>query len=526
MKTALYTTCVLFIYLVSFTKVSAQSIDSVRVNPSGSCSGTTTSATVYAGGSNTSLYKVILSNKNGNFGNGSSKLADSLAITPGTAVYNFDLPRLLKAGVKYRIRFVRLSGGSKSTSNRFSIQEQKISASTVSSAATCSGEQVSVDVVNDCPHPQGVLYKVLLSNEAGNFKNDSQVLDAGIVMGKQTNESVAFSLPYKLKGSSKYKIRFASLEGPSVKHTTNMLTVSQTKVISANILSSVVCSGDSISFSVDAQCPDPDGVLYSIKLSSKGGSFAQDKYTLLIGSINLGQATTQNITLSLPDLLASGSKYKLRFETVEGPNHRFTSSQFSLSGTQPVSIATDLATYCSGSNISVTTNFSCPSAVTIPYRVLLSARGGSFASDDVVVLDDSISLGTQSSYTMSYNLPAKTKGGSKYKIRFISLAGPQTSLTSSTFKIFGSANLGEDLFVCDSNSIKLRGSNSADSWLWNTGATTKNINVTPGTYILTQTTSTGCVSSDTIEVISISSPNMAIIPPAAVCPGEQTDVTL
>ena len=67
-------------------------------------------------------------------------------------------------------------------------------------------------------------------------------------------------------------------------------------------------------------------------------------------------------------------------------------------------------------------------------------------------------------------------------------------------------NLGNDTIICTGNNITLNAGNPGSTYLWNTGATTQQINVsTPGIYWVNETNSNGCAGSDTINV-TVSSP--------------------
>lgn len=65
-------------------------------------------------------------------------------------------------------------------------------------------------------------------------------------------------------------------------------------------------------------------------------------------------------------------------------------------------------------------------------------------------------------------------------------------------------NAGSDVQICQGSVINLIGSGNADTWLWNTGATTLTTNVSPAlttNYILKGTyNATGCYTMDTVKV--------------------------
>jgi gliding motility-associated-like protein len=79
-----------------------------------------------------------------------------------------------------------------------------------------------------------------------------------------------------------------------------------------------------------------------------------------------------------------------------------------------------------------------------------------------------------------------------------------TASTTVTVNPRPGVNAGSDTEVCFGSSLTLNGSGNANTWLWNTGATTLSVNVTPSAtsdYILRGTfTATGCTTTDTVHV--------------------------
>ncbi|HET6993244.1 MAG TPA: gliding motility-associated C-terminal domain-containing protein, partial [Bacteroidia bacterium] len=76
--------------------------------------------------------------------------------------------------------------------------------------------------------------------------------------------------------------------------------------------------------------------------------------------------------------------------------------------------------------------------------------------------------------------------------------------------------LGADTTICSNTSVLLDAGN-ADSYLWNTGSTTQNINVnSPGQYIVNATTD-NCVFTDTINVSVTPVPQVNLGPDTILC---------
>jgi hypothetical protein len=81
-------------------------------------------------------------------------------------------------------------------------------------------------------------------------------------------------------------------------------------------------------------------------------------------------------------------------------------------------------------------------------------------------------------------------------------AGNSTSATWSVTVLSDfEFDLGANLSLCGENSVEIDAGNIGASYLWSTGATTRNISVTStGTYSLTVTTENGCCYSDAVQV--------------------------
>jgi len=83
-------------------------------------------------------------------------------------------------------------------------------------------------------------------------------------------------------------------------------------------------------------------------------------------------------------------------------------------------------------------------------------------------------------------------------------------------------NIGKDTTICNPNNLQLNAGSGFNNYLWSTNATTQNINViTPGTYWVEVTASSGCKSRDTIIVVQGNTkPNVNLGADKIVCLGK------
>ncbi|QOR75674.1 MAG: gliding motility-associated C-terminal domain-containing protein, partial [Thermoflavifilum sp.] len=82
-------------------------------------------------------------------------------------------------------------------------------------------------------------------------------------------------------------------------------------------------------------------------------------------------------------------------------------------------------------------------------------------------------------------------------------------------------NLGPDTAICQGESLTLNAGNSGASYLWNTGATTQQINInTAGTYWVKVTNGFGCSAADTLQLTVNPLPIVNLGPDTAICQGE------
>jgi gliding motility-associated-like protein len=95
-----------------------------------------------------------------------------------------------------------------------------------------------------------------------------------------------------------------------------------------------------------------------------------------------------------------------------------------------------------------------------------------------------------------------------------------TTSASTTAQAIALPSLGSDTTLCDGQPITLSAAYPSASYVWSTGATASEINVsTSGTYWVTITFS-GCQKSDTMSVTYIPYPVIGLVPTSTICPND------
>ena len=129
----------------------------------------------------------------------------------------------------------------------------------------------------------------------------------------------------------------------------------------------------------------------------------------------------------------------------------------------------------------------------ITYQLLNSPSGTPYGNSVVTYCDTILSVAINNIITTSYfKLLAKdTVTGCNRLLDSIKISVSPPPIV----------NLGNDTTICIGSSLTLNAANTGSSYLWNTGVTTQQINVsTSGSYWVKVTNSTGCIGADTIHV--------------------------
>jgi len=139
------------------------------------------------------------------------------------------------------------------------------------------------------------------------------------------------------------------------------------------------------------------------------------------------------------------------------------------------------------------------------FKVQLSNSSGSFSSP--VVIGSFTSTG---SGVISCPIPAGTPAGTKYRLRMLSTNPVVTGTTSTDSLIVKAAHPiptitpSGAVSVCMGSTTNLTASNGFESYLWNTGKTTKQITVgTAGSYLVNVVDSGGCTGTSAPVTVTI-----------------------
>ncbi|HEX6333254.1 MAG TPA: gliding motility-associated C-terminal domain-containing protein, partial [Flavisolibacter sp.] len=183
-------------------------------------------------------------------------------------------------------------------------------------------------------------------------------------------------------------------------------------------------------------------------------------------------------------------------------------------------------------SVTITINPSLVPSVTISAPATTICPGGS-----VTFTAQAVDAGSAVVYQWTKNGVAAGGGSSQYTVGnlvngdviqcTITGSGPCVSstpvesntITINTFAV-PQVNLGNDTSFCSGGSVLLQ-AGSYTSYSWNTGATTPQIMVTSaGTYAVEATTVDGCISKDTLQVISVfPNPVVSLGSSSALCDG-------
>ena len=141
--------------------------------------------------------------------------------------------------------------------------------------------------------------------------------------------------------------------------------------------------------------------------------------------------------------------------------------------------------------------------------LIISPLEKSFLGKDIVICrDTTLTISSLKNYVSYYwNIGNKTKTVTVskpglYILSVIDSSGCKSSDTVNLIKTpFPKTNIGNDTSLCNTFTIILKPQSDYTSYRWNTGSSSKSINITSkGTYFLTVSDSLGCISSDTIII--------------------------
>ena len=158
------------------------------------------------------------------------------------------------------------------------------------------------------------------------------------------------------------------------------------------------------------------------------------------------------------------------------------------------------------------------------YTLIVSDSNGCEAMDVIEVLDGSFSIDIGDNLLLCAGESATLDGGSGFVSYLWSTGETSSSITVNSTGLYGltvtAANgctasdqliitvdastvaLGEDLSICDGNSVTLDAGATFTSYLWSTGETSQSITInTTGLYSVTVSNANGCSSTDEVELL-------------------------
>ncbi|RKE95315.1 T9SS type A sorting domain-containing protein [Ichthyenterobacterium magnum] len=146
--------------------------------------------------------------------------------------------------------------------------------------------------------------------------------------------------------------------------------------------------------------------------------------------------------------------------------------------------------------------------------VTLTASGGTSYLWNTGATTQSINVSPNT--TTTYTVTAYNSSGTD----------SDTDAVEVTVNSIPTANAGQDVETCEGTSVTLTASGGT-SYLWNTGATTQSIEVTPNTTTTysVEVTENNCSSTDTVEVVVNALPNVNAGLDVTIFEGESTQLT-
>ena len=263
--------------------------------------------------------------------------------------------------------------------------------------------------------------------------------------------------------------------------------------IQTNSLSaSAICSGTTLSVPFTANGVYNSGNIFTAQLSNASGSFSSP---VNIGTLSSTGSGTINATI--PTGTATGSGYLVRV----------ISSNPSVTGSQSTTVLSITNSVTPGISISVGSGSSTICAGNTVSFNAIATNGGSNPQYQWKVNGNNV--GTNSN-TYSSNTLTNGQVVSCVLISNANCASPTSASSnniSMTVNALPTASIIGNNTICSGQSTTLTASGGT-SYLWNTGATTAAINVSPTsttTYSVTVTSAAGC-SSSTSRTVTVNTP--------------------
>lgn len=250
---------------------------------------------------------------------------------------------------------------------------------------------------------------------------------------------------------------------------------------------------------------------YSVAVQDPSGCIGTDAINIVVNpnpTVSLGNDTTScNATVTLD----AGTGYA-GYAWTTGDTTQTTS----VSATGPVAITIMDGNGCTATD-TVNVNLSPAPVVNLgPDSVQC---GGTITLD----AQNPGALYFWSNSTSAQTTTVSTSG--MYAVQVITPAGCSNSDTVNlTINPAPLVDLGPDTSIC-SSSVTLDAGNAGSSYLWSTTSTNQTVSVGSGTYYVDVTNPSGCSASDTINVITNTTPTVSAGPDVMICTGSSTTLT-
>jgi hypothetical protein len=452
----------------------------------------------------------------------------------GRAASPFTSPEV----VKVKISNLGLNATAATTMS-VSVSGANASSSTVNVPAIPSGASVTLPILTRSGLNLGNdTINCALGTDDNNSNNAAQLIQAvsNIIAGYTTiNSPVSNSVGYNT-GSGSIGCKY---------------TISSPRYVKA------------VNVSIASAASTANNTVYAFVLDS-GGAFLHRSPNYVIQAADLGQTVT--FTLDTAALITTGKFYVFLAQTANATTGYFPvntqaeatparSQAYYIAGLTGGGIAefTTLGRFMvdavlDGADIkvdSVATNAICPTNnKTITTRIknmdvlplnlatdsvkLVATVSGPIPQTFTTILNSGvIAPGATQLVTITTSANFSTVGNYTIGVKSstgkdVVSANDSTAITTTIANII--VNLGADISTCNSSTV-LDAGNPGSTYLWSNSATTQTITATTnGSYNVTVTTPSGCVNSDTINVVLNSGVATATISPltASICAGAST----
>lgn len=419
----------------------------------------------------------------------------------------------------------------------FIVGTNNIQTGTLSVSSACSGAGISVPFTATGTFNAGNIFTAQLSDSSGSFASPVSI---GTLSGTASG-SISATIPVGTITGSGYRIRVIS-SNPSVTGSQSATALSITRSVTPAVSIAVnggyssICAGTSTTFTAT---PTNGGASPSFQWRINGNNVGTNSSTFITNALTNGQVVscvmTSNAACASPTTASSNS---ISMTVNSLPVAAITGNNAICSGEATTLTASggSSALWNTGANtLSIVVN---PSVTTTYSATVTNAAGCSSTASRTVNVTNTV--------TPVFNaIPALCEGETAPVLPSVSNNGISgtwnpsvvSNINSGTYVFTPNAgqcantrsasvtvnpkpvlNISGNTFICPGQSTTLTVS-GADSYSWNTGATTASIVVSPTastTYVATGSLSTGCTASAEATVTVSSDVGTAPATPVAI----------